>query len=127
MTHVAVVDQWPAQATLQAVQGDPFSFRLQLRDADENLIDVSSWAWRATVSTGPLRLDFETEADDTGVRLWLRGDDTARLRAGKRWPFDVTCRQPSAGEGVTVLAGYVSIKQRVTDPLRNYPDEVPRD
>jgi hypothetical protein len=121
----AVVDAWPEQATLRAVAGDPFSFRVQLRGADGELVDVSMWQWAATVTTGRLRLDFEWAADDTGVRFWMRGDSTGRLAAGSPWPFDVTCRQPSAGEGVTVLAGQMFIKSRVTSPLRSDPDLVP--
>jgi hypothetical protein len=121
----ATVDAWPMQATLRAVAGDPFSFRVQLRDEQGDLIDVSLWEWGATVTTGPLRLDFETAADDTGVRLWLRGDDTARLPLVKACPYDVACRQPSAGEGVTVLAGDLFVKPRVSAPLRSDPLLVP--
>lgn len=122
-----LIDAWPARATLRAVRGDPFAFRLVLRDADGDPIDVSLWEWRATVSTGALRLDFETLADDTGVRIWMRGDDTARLSTLRAWPFDVTCRQPSAGEGVVVLMGEMQTKARITDPLRHDPDAAPRD
>lgn len=121
------VDAWPARAVLRAVQGDPFAFRLVLRDPDGDVIDVALWEWRATVSTGTLRLDFETLADEGGVRLWLRGDDTARISTLRPWPFDVTTRQPTAGEGVVVLAGEMSVKARVTDPLRHDPDLSPRD
>ena len=76
-----VVDAWPLDATLRAVAGDPFSFRVQLLDGDGQVVDVSAWTWAATVTTGQLRLDFEWTADAEGVRLWLRGDDTARLPA----------------------------------------------
>lgn len=124
-TQERVVDAWPVLATLRAVQGDPFSFRVQLRDPDGELADVSVWSWAATVTTGRLRLDFAWAADDEGVRFWLRGDDTARLPTTKPSPFDVTCRQPSAGEGVTVLALQMWVKSRVTAPLRSDPDLVP--
>ena len=120
----AVVDAWPVEATLRAVVGDPFAFRLVLRDIGGGPVNVSLWEWRGTVTTGPIRLDFESSANDTGVRLWLRGDQTARLGRGE-WPFDVTCRQPTAGEGLTVLGGTVAIKARVTDPIRHDPDVVP--
>jgi hypothetical protein len=122
-----LVDAWPARATLRAVRGDPFAFRLVLRDEQGDPVDVSLWEWRATVSTGSLRLDFEALADEGGVRLWLRGDDTARLSTLRAWPFDVTCRAPSAGEGVMVLAGEMVLKARITDPLRHDPDAAPRD
>jgi hypothetical protein len=130
-TPAAVVDGWPQQATLRAVAGDPFSFGLQLRGPD-GLVDVSAWDWAGSVTTGRVRLHFETmtySGDDgaTGVRLWLRGDETAQLPPGKGWPFDVACRQPAAGEGVTVLAGEMFTKPRVTDPLRSDPDAAPRD
>jgi hypothetical protein len=123
-SRAPVVDSWPVEATLRAVVGDPFAFRLVLRGADGDPVDVSLWEWRGTVTTGPIRLDFESLADDTGVRLWLRGDETARLGRGE-WPYDVACRQPSAGEGVTVLRGMMALKPRVSDPIRHDPDVVP--
>jgi hypothetical protein len=123
----AVVDGWPQQATLRAVAGDPFSFRLRLLGPDGDPIDTSAWEWAASVATGRVRLDFETEADAAEVRLWLRGDVTAQLPPGKPWPFDVACRQPGAGEGVTVLAGDIVTKSRVTAPLRSDPDAAPRE
>jgi hypothetical protein len=122
-----VVDTWPIEATLRAVAGDPFAFRLVLLDGDGQAIDVSTWEWAATVSTGSLRLDFEWAADEGGVRLWLRGDDTARLTPGRPAAYDVACRQPAGGEGVIVLAGQMMIKARVTDPLRSDPDAAPRE
>jgi hypothetical protein len=123
-----VVDAWPLEATLRAVAGDPFSFRLVLLGDDDQAVDVSLWTWAATVyASSTLRLDFEWAADDTGVRLWLRGDDTARLAVGKPLAFDVACRQPAGGEGVMVLAGQMMVKARVTDPLRSDPDTGPRE
>ena len=115
------------EATLRAVQGDPFSFRVQLLDSDGEPVDVSLWKWAATVTTGRLRLDFEWSADAEGARLWLRGDDTARLPAGRSYPYDVACRQDAAGEGVMVLAGQMAVKTRVTDPLRSDPETAPRE
>lgn len=122
-----VVDAWPLDATLRAVAGDPFSFRVQLLDGDGQVVDVSAWTWAATVTTGQLRLNFEWTADAEGARLWLRGDDTARLPPGKPWPYDVACRQDAAGEGVMVLAGQMIVKARVTDPLRSDPETAPRE
>jgi hypothetical protein len=122
-----VVDSWPLEATLRAVSGDPFAFRLVLLGDDGDPVDVMQWDWAATVTTGRLRLDFEWAADEGGVRLWLRGDATARLPVGKPLPFDVACRQPAAGEGVMVLAGKMMVKSRVTDQLRNDPETAPRE
>jgi hypothetical protein len=123
-----VVDAWPLEATLRAVAGDPFAFRLVLLDGDGQPVDVSLWTWAATVhATGTLRLDFEWAADEGGVRLWLRGDDTARCATGTPLAFDVACRQPAGGEGVMVLAGQMTVKARVTDPLRSDPDTAPRE
>lgn len=127
---MTTVDAWPAEATLRPVEGDPFAFRLVLRDAAGGVVDVSLYEWRATVTTGRIRLDFEAYPDEGGVRLVLRGEDTARLyaeRAGRPCPYDVACRQPSAGEGAVVLAGDVLVKRRVTDPPRHDPDLVPHD
>jgi hypothetical protein len=123
----AVVDAWPREATLKAVAGDPFSFRLVLLDADGQPVDVSTWSWAATATTGTLRLDFEWAADEGGVRLWLRGEVTARLQPGRTVAYDVAVRQPAAGEGLMVLAGQMEVKARVTDPLRSDPDAAPRD
>jgi hypothetical protein len=126
VTMTALVDAWPVEATLRVVKGDPFAFRLVLRDEAGDPVDVSLWEWRATVVTfGGLRLDFEALADEGGVRLVLRGDDTARLSTFTAGRFDVACRQPSAGEGSIVLAGVVIAKARVTDPLRHDPDAAP--
>ena len=123
----AVVDAWPVEATLRPVAGDPFSFRVVLLGDDGQPVDVSTWLWAATVTTGSLRLDFEWAADDTGARLWLRGDATARLPTGRPLAFDVAVRQPAAGEGVMVLAGQMMVKARVTDQLRDDPDTAPRE
>jgi hypothetical protein len=122
-----VVDAWPMEATLRAVAGDPLAFRLVLLGDDGQPVDVSLWTFAATATTGALRLDFEWAADDTGVRLWLRGDDTARLAPGRPVAYDVACRQPASGEGVMVLAGQMEVKARVTDPLRSDPDTGPRE
>ena len=123
----AVVDAWPTVATLRAVAGDPFAFRLVLLGDDGQPVDVSTWDWAATATTGTLRLDFEWAADEGGVRLWLRGEDTARLQPGRQVAYDVACRQPASGEGVMVLAGQMEVKARVTDPLRSDPDTGPRE
>jgi hypothetical protein len=121
----AVVDAWPLEATLRAVAGDLFAFRVILLDGDGQAVDVSTWEWAATVTTGSLRLDFEWAADEGGVRLWLRGDDTARLPVGRPLAYDVATRQPAAGEGVMVLAGQMIVKARTTDPLRSDPEAAP--
>lgn len=121
----AVVDARPIRARLLAVSGDPFTFRLVLRDADGDPVDVSLWDWAGAVTTGQITIDFEWRADDTGVWLGLRGDETVRLPVGRDWPFDVSCRQPAAGEGVTVLSGEMSTSRRVTAPLRDDPDARP--
>jgi hypothetical protein len=120
-----VVDLRPTRAQLLGVAGDPFAFRLTLRDPDGDPIDVALWDWRATVTTGPVRLDFEWAADDSGVSLWMRGDDTARIPTGREFPYDVACRQPTAGEGMTVLSGEVFMLRRTTDALRSDPDLIP--
>jgi hypothetical protein len=123
----ALVDAWPLEAELRVVAGDPFAFRLVLLGDDGQPVDVSAWTWAATVTDGTLRLDFEWAAYEEGVRLWLRGEDTARLTPGRPVAFDVACRQPAAGEGVMVLAGPMLVKARVTDPLRSDPDTAPRE
>jgi hypothetical protein len=122
-----VIDLRPAAARLLGVAGDPFAFRLILRDPDGGPVDVTLWDWRATVDTGRVRLDFEWAADDQGVSLWMRGDDTARIPTRGEFPYDVATRQPAAGEGQTVLSGLMSVERRTTDPLRSDPDLIPAD
>lgn len=120
-----VVDARPARATLYVTGGDPFTFRLVLRGEDGELADVSGWEWAGSVTTGRLTLPFEFGPDDTGVWIGLRGDVTAQLPAGRAFPFDIACRQPTAGEGVTVLAGELTASPRVTPPLRDDPEARP--
>lgn len=124
-----VVDLLPQRARLLAYAGDPFSFRIEVVDEDgDPSVDVSGWEWRATVTTGNQRLDFECEGDETGVDVWMRGEDTARLpTSGREFPFDVTGRQPAAGEGTTVLRGEMTATRRVTIPLRSDPEAEPAD
>lgn len=122
-----VVDLRPATARLLGVQGDPFAFRLVVRDLDGDPVDVTLWDWRGTVSTGRVRLNFEWAADAGGVSLWMRGDDTARLPARGEFPFSVACRQPTAGEGQTILSGHMSVTSVTADPLRSDPDLIPAD
>jgi hypothetical protein len=121
----AEVDAWPAEAVLRIVKGDPFAFRVAILDAGGEPLDVSAWRFAGTVISDRLRLDFETAADDTGVEVWLRGEATARLTSLRPGRFDLAAMQPTAGEGVTILAGQVLVKPRVTDPLRNNPDLAP--
>lgn len=122
---VAEVDTWPAEAVLRMVKGDPFAFRLRVLDEAGDPVDVSAWRFAGTVASDRLRLNFEWAADDTGVDLWLRGEATERLTSLRAGRFDVSAMQPSAGEGVTILAGLVEVKPRVGAPLRNDPDIVP--
>jgi hypothetical protein len=120
---VLVVNLQPSQAKLLAYQGDPFDFTIVLR-SDGVEVDATDWEWRATIEAGPMgRIDFEIEAEPHGARLWLRGDVTARLPR-KDLAFDVTTRQPEAGEGVTVLHGRIQTQARVTEPLRGGVDDL---
>jgi hypothetical protein len=122
----AEVGEWPAEAVLRIVKGDPVSFRVAILDAAGDPLDVSAWRFAGTLLDGArLRLDFEWAADDTGVNVWLRGDSTARLTTLRPGRFDLSCMQPAAGEGVTILAGQVMVKPRVTDPLRSDPGLTP--
>jgi hypothetical protein len=120
-----VIDLRPLTARLLGKAGDLFGFRLILRDSVGDPVDVTLWDWRATVDLGRVRLDFEWAADAGGVSLWMRGDDTARIPERRDFPFDVACRQPTAGEGVTVLSGVMVMERRTTDPLRSDPGLTP--
>lgn len=118
------IDLRPRQARLLAYAGDPFDFHIRLTLADGGDVDVADWEWRATVQTGYAGIDFEWEAEPSGVHLWLRGEVTARI-GSRDYPYDVTGRHPQAGEGVTVLRGVFNAARRITVPLRSDPDLVP--
>lgn len=111
------VDLTPAQASLLAYQGDPFDFRIVLT-VDGRPADVSRWTWLAWIQVDPATVvPFLWDPEPDGVRLYLRGEDTFRLPDS--WSrFDVTGRDPDAGEGRTVLRGDIIAYQRVTPPLR---------
>jgi hypothetical protein len=121
----AEVSAWPAEAVLRIVRGDPFAFRIVLRSAGGDPVDVSAWQFTGTVASDRARLDFEWQADEGGVNLWLRGDDTERLSTLRAGRFDVSAMQPAAGEGTVILAGLAKVKARVGAPMRNDPDVVP--
>lgn len=114
----------PDEALLLMYSGDPFDFAVQL-SIDGAPADVSQWTWRASIETGRGRLDFEWEPEPDGVRLWLRGEETGRLAIDTALPFDVTGRDPDAGEGRTVLRGHVKVTARVTEPFRVGAEPVP--
>jgi hypothetical protein len=112
---MTTVDERPESVTWEIYEGDPQSLRVRLVLDDGSPADVAGWAWRAWAATTP-PTPFECNGEDDGVTLSIRGADTYPL-VGRRWRFDVTCRNPVAGEGVTVLQGHVLATRRVTQPL----------
>jgi hypothetical protein len=111
------VDLTPATVRLLAYAGDPFDLHLVL-SLDGAPVDVSQWIWAAWIAAPDgVVIPFLTESEPTGVRLYLRGQDTARLPA-RFSPYDVTGRDPDAGEGRTVISGDIIAFSRVTPPLR---------
>jgi hypothetical protein len=127
MTTPAVVDLQPQEVALLGIVGDPFSFHVRLLDDNDDPVDVSLWDWRATVTTGSERLDFDARPEGDGLVLGMRGDTTIRIPSNREFPFDLTGRPPSAGEGVMVLRGQMTMGPRVTEPLRSDPDAAPQD
>jgi hypothetical protein len=111
-----VVDLRPLSITWHMYQGDPQELRVHLVHQDDGTpADVAGWSWSARIATIP-PTPFECFGEDDGVTLYLRGAGTYNL-GGRWWPFDVACRNPDAGEGVTVLRGQVLATARVTEPL----------
>lgn len=110
-----LIDVRPPEVTWYMYEGDPQDLRIHLRMPDGSPADVRGWAWSANIGTKP-PLPFECHPEDDGVTLYLRGSDMTQL--GHRWaPFDVTGRDPAAGEGRTVLRGAVNVTARVTPML----------
>lgn len=110
------IDQRPEEATWRVYAGDPVNLRVHVVKADGSPAPVEGWVWAAWAGTSP-PTPFECYAEDDGVTLYLRGSDSDLL-VGAWWPFDVTGRDPAAGEGTTVLRGQVCASPRVTPALR---------
>lgn len=114
MTNLAPVSQAPPQRRFVAYAGDPFDFEVHLSVEGEPA-DVEGWSWAANIDTGTTPLSFECTGTPSGVVLYLRGADTARLPL-RSCRFDVVGRNPEAGEGRTVLRGVLLTMSRVTPP-----------
>jgi hypothetical protein len=111
------VDQVPLQVVCNGYQGDPFSWALDLT-VDGHPADMDGWTWQAWIEVAAgLIVPWICTPEAHGVALYLRGADTLRLPAGY-CPFDVTGRDPAAGEGWTVARGQIFCLERVTPPLR---------
>lgn len=108
-----VIDVRPLEVTLLLYEGDPFSLVLHLVLEDGSPADVDGWAWAANIGSRP-PVPFECYGEPNGVMLYLRGADMAGLAALGLLPFDVTGRNPDAGEGQSVLRGQVRVTARVT-------------
>ena len=108
------ISQTPPRQRFMAYQGDPFDFEIRL-SVDSQPADVDGWSWAADIETGTTPLSFECTGQPSGVALFLRGSDTARLPL-RSCRFDVVGRNPEAGEGRTVLRGVILTMSRVTPP-----------
>jgi hypothetical protein len=109
------VDLRPEAMAWLIYEGDPSGLAIHLELADGSPADVTGWEWRAWVGTSP-PTPMECYGETDGVTVYLPGRDSRGL-SGRVWRFDVTGREPSAGEGVTVLRGELTATRRVTDPL----------
>lgn len=111
----SVIDVRPLEVVWLMYEGDPQDLRIHLTLDDGSPADVIGWVWAANIGTTPPQ-PFECYPEDDGVTLYLRGADMTGL--GRSWlPFDVTGRDPDAGEGRTVLRGQVRVTARVTPML----------
>jgi hypothetical protein len=108
-------DVRPQYVRWRIYAGDPAELRLHLTMPDGSPADVDGWAWAGAVGTSPPTA-FECYPEPDGLVAYLRGEDTTDL-VDQYWPFDITGRDPAAGEGRTVLRGHVNATPRVTRPL----------
>jgi hypothetical protein len=115
LNTLELVPQW---WRFRAYQGDAFDFEIVLSVGGQPA-DVTGWTWAAEIDTGGgTRMAWTCTPTPTGVQLYLRGSETLLLPS-RRWSdFDVTGRDPAAGEGRTVLRGAIISVTRVTPPLR---------
>jgi hypothetical protein len=128
----SVVDHTPHYGECKGYQGDPFDWALAVTGPDGAPADLDGWTWQAWIDTGNAVIPWICTATPDGVELYLRGQDTMRL-PDRYCPFDVTGRDPAAGEGYTIAAGYIRCGQRITPPLRGmapgavepHPEAVP--
>lgn len=112
---LGAIDLLPPSRRFRLYRGDVFDLVITLR-VDGEPADVSDWVWAAMIDTGEYLFPFETTSLESGVMLYMRGVDTLRLP--NRWcPFDVTGLDPQAGEGRTVLRGWLLGTGRITPQL----------
>lgn len=109
------VDLRPEEVDLLIYEGDPSGFAFTLELADGSPADVEGWEWRAWIGTTP-PTPFDCYGDPHGVTIYLRGQASRGLW-GRAWRYDVTGREPAAGEGVTIARGTLTATRRITDPL----------
>jgi hypothetical protein len=119
---MATVDHTPLQVVCRGYQGDPFDWGIVLTLEDGTPADLADWTWQAWIDLGQgLVVPWICTPEAHGVALYLRGQDTIRV-PNRYCPFDVTGRDPEAGEGRTVAAGYLTCAPRITPPLRAHQE-----
>ena len=112
------IDLRPVSVVCRGYQGDPFDWSVALQADDGSPADVESWSWQAWIDTGDgVVIPWICTPEPDGVGLYLRGQDTLRLPVTKHCAFDVTGRDPEAGEGRTIVSGHIIVAPRVTPPL----------
>lgn len=116
------VDQTPPRVSLRAYSGDPFDLRIVLTVDGVAPPDLRGWVWSALIRADGQEIYFETTAETDGVTLYLRGEDTLKLST-RYASFDVTGRDPEAGEGRTILRGGILAMPRITPPLRGMVED----
>jgi hypothetical protein len=117
MARAEVIDLRPTPVLCRGYQGDPFDWSIDLT-VNGQPADLDGWSWEAWIDLdGGLVVPWICTPEPHGVALYLRGADTARLPASY-CPFDVTGRDPDAGEGRTFVRGSILCGERITPPLR---------
>jgi hypothetical protein len=112
---MSYVDVRPLLVTLRLYEGNPTSVRVFVDMPDGSPADVADWVWAAWISTTP-PTPFECFSHDDGVTIYLRGEDSMGL-PGQWWRFDVSGRDPGAGESQAVVRGELAVTPRVTQRL----------
>jgi hypothetical protein len=109
------IDALPRAINLHLVQGDDFTFRLVVNDAEGDPFDLAGSDVRAQIRSEPADEDllgeFTIEADENVAYLTLPGALSAELPERTRWDFDVV--EPG-GITTTLAAGYLRLSREVS-------------
>jgi hypothetical protein len=110
------IDSRPQAVQIACYGGDPFDLTIRLR-LGGSPADVAGWEWAARAEYGGAVIDLSTVGLPDGVQVTMPGADTASIAAvGRFWRFEVTGRDPAAGEARTLVEGWVMATARLAVP-----------